>query len=58
MALEIIMNVSRYGGNSEMNISFFTDVSLLITVLSDIIVLILPSLWRAYNLEFTITGLK
>ena len=58
ISLAMIMNVSRYGGNYEMNLIFFTYVSLLMTVLSDIIVLILPSLGRTYNPEYTITGLK
>ena len=58
ISLAMIMNVSRYGGNYEMNLIFFTDVSLLMIVLSDIIVLILPSLGRTYNPEYTITGLK
>ena len=58
IALAMIMNVSRYGGNYEMNLIFFTDVSLLMIVLSDIIVLIFQSLGRTYNPECTITGLK
>ena len=58
ISLAMIINFSRFGGNYEMNLIFFTYVSLLMTVLSDIIVLILPSLGRTYNPEYTITGLK
>ena len=51
ISLAMIMNVSRYGGNYEMNLIFFTYVSLLMTVLSDMVVFILPYIGVVHHIE-------